>query len=143
MSFTTNKLNVLTVGVFDYFHYGHLRLFKQIRDKVPGCNLIVAVQEGDYIKQFKPETNIFYSTGIRCELINSLNIVDEVITYKTVNQLVKEIDFDVLALGEDQTHSGFKEAEKFCNENSKSVLRLQRTKNISSTLIKQQVEEYR
>lgn len=34
---------VLTVGVFDYFHLGHLRLFKQAREY--GDYLIVAVQE--------------------------------------------------------------------------------------------------
>lgn len=138
-----NKLKVLTAGVFDYFHYGHLRLFKQIKNFIPDCRLIVAVQDGEYIKKFKPETNVFYSTDIRCELIYALKIVDDVLTYKTIDSIVREVDFDVLALGEDQNHEGFKEAERYCRNNSKSVLRLQRTKNISSTLIKQQIEEYR
>ena len=51
---------VLTVGVFDYFHLGHLRLFKQAREY--GDYLIVAVQEEDYIHKTKPEAIIFYST---------------------------------------------------------------------------------
>ena len=41
---------VLTFGVYDYFHLGHLRLFKQCKEY--GDYLIVAVQDGDYIKKY-------------------------------------------------------------------------------------------
>ena len=47
---------VLTFGVYDYFHLGHLRLFKQCKEY--GDYLIVAVQDGDYIKKYKPGVNI-------------------------------------------------------------------------------------
>lgn len=40
-------IKVLTVGVFDYFHYGHYKLFENA--KKLGDYLIVAVQDGDYI----------------------------------------------------------------------------------------------
>ena len=44
---------ILTFGVYDYFHLGHLRLFKQCKNY--GDYLIVAVQDGDYIKKYKPD----------------------------------------------------------------------------------------
>ena len=37
---------ILTFGVYDYFHLGHLRLFKQC--KAYADYLIVAVQDGNY-----------------------------------------------------------------------------------------------
>lgn len=38
---------ILTLGVYDYFHIGHLRLFKQCKEHAD--YLIVAVQNGEYI----------------------------------------------------------------------------------------------
>lgn len=127
---------ILTVGVFDYFHYGHLRLFYQIKAYYPNSHLIVAVQDEDFILKYKPEAIIFYSTEIRCELVRSLRQVDQVITYKRVAEIVREIDFDIFAVGEDQKHSGFQEAMSYCVKNGREVLHLSRTPNISSTMMK-------
>lgn len=44
---------VVTFGVYDYFHLGHLRLFKNAKNL--GDWLIVAVQDGDYILKTKPD----------------------------------------------------------------------------------------
>ena len=38
---------ILTFGVFDYFHIGHLRLFKQCKEHAD--YLIVAVQKEEYV----------------------------------------------------------------------------------------------
>ena len=84
---------VLTFGVFDYFHLGHLKLFENA--KKLGDYLIVAVQDGDFILKYKPAAKIFYTTDQRLELINSLKIVDEVVTYENVDETIKKIDFDV------------------------------------------------
>lgn len=73
---------VLTFGVYDYFHLGHLRLFKQCKEY--GDYLIVAVQDGDYIKKYKPGVNILYSTEERVEIIEALKVVDRVVVYQTV-----------------------------------------------------------
>ena len=73
---------VLTFGVYDYFHLGHLRLFKQCKEY--GDYLIVAVQDGDYIKKYKLDANILYSTEERVEIIEALKVVDRVVVYQTV-----------------------------------------------------------
>ena len=125
---------VITFGVFDYFHLGHLRLFKQARQF--GDYLIVAVQDDDSILSFKPDTSVFYSTEQRVELIEALRIVDEVRVYSNIESAVKEIEFDILALGEDHVGGRFSRAEEWCIENGKQVVHLRRTPGISSTEIK-------
>lgn len=125
---------VITVGVFDYFHLGHLRLFENA--KKLGDYLIVAVQDGDCILKTKPNANILYSTEQRVDLVKALRVVDEVVIYRDVDTILPEVDFDVFAIGEDQTHAGFQRAVKWCEENGKEVVRLPRTKGICSSEIK-------
>lgn len=131
---------VLTVGVFDYFHYGHLLLFRQIKARFPKCYLKVAVQISKYVLKYKPQANIFYPTEVRCDLISSLCLVDEVITYNNVDEIVKDTNFDIFAIGQDQTHEGFKKAESYCLQHGKEVIRLMRTPNISSSSIKDNLD---
>ncbi|WP_165078481.1 MULTISPECIES: adenylyltransferase/cytidyltransferase family protein [unclassified Desulfovibrio] len=128
---------ILTVGVFDYFHYGHVRLFNQIKSLYPRSHLIVAVQDEDSILKYKPDAIIFYSTEVRCELVRALRLVDEVITYKNVADIVREADFDIFAVGEDQDHPGFRRAIGYCRRQGREILRLSRTPNISSTTLKE------
>lgn len=130
------KKKILTVGVYDFFHYGHLRVFQQAKSISPNGHLIVAVQESEYIRKFKPEANIFYPTEIRCELISQLRCVDEVITYQDVSEIVKTVDFDIFAVGEDQKHEKFCQAIDWCRERGKEVVRMHRTPGISSRMIK-------
>ena len=128
---------VITFGVFDLFHIGHLNLFENIKN-VCGTDsyLIVGVQNGEYIKKYKPNANIYYSTKERIRLIKSLRVVDEVIEYEDVDKTIKKVDFNIFAIGEDQNHSGFQNAVTYCEDNNKKVVRMQRTKNICSSSIK-------
>lgn len=125
---------VLTVGVFDYFHLGHLRLFENA--KKMGDYLIVAVQEGEYILKYKPQAKILYTTEQRLDLVGALRVVDEVITYENVDETVKMVDFDVFAVGGDQNHAGFQRAIEWCKNNGKEVVTLPRTPGICSSDIK-------
>lgn len=126
---------IITFGVFDYFHLGHLRLFKQCKNYAD--YLIVAVQDSKYILMYKPESQIRYSTEERVEMLESLKIVDEVIVYDSLcENALEKIDFDILALGEDHRGGRFDEAEKWCKKHKKEVVRLKRTKGICSSEIK-------
>ena len=126
---------ILTFGVYDYFHLGHLRLFKQCKEYAD--YLIVAVQDGDYILKYKPDAKVLYSTDERIEILEGLKIVDEVVVYETVGTAVLEkIDFDILALGEDHHGGRFDEVENWCNVHDKKVVRLKRTPGICSSAIK-------
>ncbi len=125
---------VLTVGVFDYFHYGHYKLFENA--KKLGDYLVVAVQDGDYILKYKPQASVLYSTEQRMELIKALKCVDEVVVYYDVDKIVQQVDFQVFAIGGDQNHTGFMRAVEWCNEHGKEVVKLPRTPGICSSDIK-------
>ena len=71
------------------------------------------------------------------DLERALRLVDEVIVYHDVDETVQAVQFDVFAIGGDQTHSGFQRAVKWCEENGKEVIRLPRTPGISSSEIKE------
>ena len=131
---------ILTFGVYDYFHLGHLRLFKQCKEHAD--YLIVAVQNGDFIKKYKPEAKILYSTEERIELLKSIREVDKVVVYDSLTpEYLKTIDFDILALGEDHRGGRFDIAEKWCLENGKKVVRLKRTSGICSSDIKKELSK--
>lgn len=129
-----NMKKVITVGVFDYFHLGHLRLFKNA--KKLGDHLMVAVQDGDSILKTKPNAKVLYTTEQRIELLKALRVVDEVIVYRDVDKFLPTVDFDVFAIGGDQTHDGFRRAVEWCEQNGKTVVRLHRTPGICSSDIK-------
>ncbi len=128
---------VITVGVFDFFHLGHLRLFENA--KRLGDYLIVAVQDGDCILKTKPDANVLYTTEQRIELVQSIKYVDEVVVYQDVDTFLPTIEFDVFAKGPDQIHEGFQRAMQWCAENNKEVVVLPRTPGICSSDIKTQL----
>lgn len=126
---------ILTFGVYDYFHLGHLRLFKQCKKYAD--YLIVAVQDSECILKFKPNAQIRYSTNERVEILEALKIVDKVIVYDSVSvNTLKNIEFDILALGEDHRGGRFDEVENWCYKHGKQVVRLKRTPGICSSQIK-------
>lgn len=129
---------VITFGVFDYFHLGHLRLFEQC--KKHGDYLIVAVQDGECILRYKPEATVLYSTQERVDMISALRIVDQVVIYQGIcPEFLAEIDFDVLALGEDHTSERFLATADWCKSMGKEVVRLKRTPGICSSHVKKSI----
>ena len=132
---TDHLKTVLTFGVYDMMHIGHILLFKRAKER--GDRLVVAVQDGDYILKYKPDTRIIYTTEERLYMVSTIRYVDEVVTYGDVDVDVQHIDFDILVLGQDQNHPGFQRAIQWCQEHGKEVVRLPRTEGISSTLLRE------
>lgn len=130
---------VLTVGVFDLLHVGHVELFR--RAKALGDYLIVAVQDSDFILKYKALANIVNSTEERKYVVQSIRYVDEVVVYTDVDKIVDEVDFDVFVTGPDQNHSGFQKAINWCNEHGKEHVILGRTEGISSSMLKEKIAE--
>lgn len=128
---------IITFGVFDYFHIGHLRLFENC--KTHGDYLIVAVQDGNYILKYKPDANVRYSTQERVDILRALRVVDEVVVYQSVcAEFLEQIDFDVLALGEDHVGERFDAVTQWCKSHDKAIVRLKRTPGICSSDIKKE-----
>ena len=130
---------ILTVGVYDMLHIGHILLFKHIKDVFPGedVHLLVAVQEDDVILKYKPKTKMVYTTEERMFMVSAVRWVDEVVTYRDVDIDIQHIDFDVFAKGPDQNHAGFQRAVAWCEANNKDVVVIPRTEGISSTMLRE------
>ena len=128
---------VLTVGVYDLLHKGHVELYR--RAKGLGDYLIVAAQDSDFILKYKPTAKVLNSTEDRKYMIKSIRYVDEVITYTDVDKIVQEVEFDVFVTGPDQCHSGFQRAIQWCEEHGKEHIVLGRTDGVSSSELKAKI----
>jgi glycerol-3-phosphate cytidylyltransferase-like family protein len=73
-------------------------------------------------------------------MVESIKYVDEVITYKAVDDIVKQVDYDILATGPDQNHSGFQNAIQWTKEHGKESVILARTEGISTSWLKDQIK---
>lgn len=128
---------ILTVGVFDLLHFGHFELFRRAKE-LAGENgrLVVAIQDDDVVTKYKPQAKLVYDWETRAKMIRALRYVDEVVHYRDIDESIKQIDFDVFAIGGDQVHAGFQRAVRWCEENGREVIRLSRTEGISTTQLK-------
>nr|WP_298561198.1 adenylyltransferase/cytidyltransferase family protein [uncultured Prevotella sp.] len=129
---------VLTVGVYDLLHIGHVNLFRRAR--AVGDSLVVAVQESDVVLKYKPGAKLVYSTEERMYMVKAIRYVDDVITYEAVDDIVKTADFDIFVTGPDQTHEGFQRAIQWCKDHGKEHVVLPRTEGISSSWLKEQIK---
>ncbi len=128
---------VFTVGVYDLLHVGHVELFRHAREY--GDALIVAVQDSEVVLKYKPNAKLVYSTEERMYMVKAIRFVDDVVTYKAVDDIVKEVDFDIFVTGPDQIHEGFQRAIYWCREHGKKVVVLPRTEGISSTMLREKI----
>ena len=103
---------ILTVGVYDMIHIGHVNLFKKAKEL--GTHLTVAVQSSDVVLKYKPNAKLIYSTEERMYMVRAIRYVDEVIVYEGVDDIVKQTDFDIFVTGPDQIHEGFQRAIQWC-----------------------------
>lgn len=131
---------ILTFGVFDMLHFGHVALFKKLYDylydRYGGGVVVVAVQNNDSILKYKPNSRIVYSLDEKIFMLEAIRYIDQIVVYKDVDVDIKTIDFDILAVGPDQTHEGFQRAISWCCENGKEVVVMPRTEGISSSQLK-------
>lgn len=123
---------VITYGTFDLFHEGHYRLLQ--RAKALGDYLIVGVTTEAYDKA-RGKLNVIDSLVTRIENIQKTGFADEIIIEETQGQKVNDIrkfHIDIFAIGSDWV-GAFDYLKDYCK-----VVYLERTKNISSTMLRSQ-----
>lgn len=128
---------VLTVGVFDLLHIGHIELFRKA--KALGDRLVVAVQDSASVEKYKPGSPTVNGTAERMYVVKAIKYVDDVVVYTDVDKIMDEVDFDVFVFGGDQKHPGFQALERWCLAHGKEMVRLPRTEGISSSEIKEYI----
>lgn len=123
---------VITYGTFDLLHHGHVNLFR--RAKELGDFLIVAVSTDEF-NAIKNKTS-FFDAVTRMSMVESIKYVDLVIAEKSWLQKEEDIlnlGVSVLVMGDDWKGK-FDHLKTFCE-----VVYLNRTPNISSSLIKDKI----
>ena len=78
---------ILTVGVFDLLHFGHMELFRKA--KALGDHLIVAVQDDENVVKFKPGTKLTYNTEQRCYMSTLTSLPEDQTRQIPVSKLPK------------------------------------------------------
>lgn len=123
---------VITYGTFDLFHEGHYRLLQ--RAKQQGTYLIVGVTT-EYYDASRGKLNVVDSLMERIENVRKTGFADEIIIEDHVGQKIEDIQkykVDVFVIGSDWL-GHFDYLEKYCK-----VVYLERTKDISSTMMRNQ-----
>lgn len=122
---------VITYGTFDLFHEGHYRLLQ--RAKALGDYLIVGVTTESF-DATRGKLNVFDSLLTRIENVKKTGFADEIIIEETQGQKVQDIrkyHVDIFTVGSDWTGK-FDYLKAYCD-----VVYLERTKNISSTILRE------
>ncbi|MBO5112636.1 MAG: Gfo/Idh/MocA family oxidoreductase [Lachnospiraceae bacterium] len=123
---------VITYGTFDLFHEGHYRLLQ--RAKQLGDYLIVGVTTEGY-DQNRGKLNVVDSLMTRIENVRKTGFADEIIIEESPGQKfrdIKKYHIDIFTVGSDWV-GHFDYLKDYCQ-----VVYLERTKNISSTMLRSQ-----
>ena len=126
----TNNIKVFTTGSFDILHYGHINLLR--RAKELGDYLIVGLN----VTKNGKET--YYSYEERKLMLESIKYVDEVVPIEKQEDKFKYMA-DIFAIGSD--YIGYHDIEEI--EKYSKVVFIDRTPNISTTQIKQDMVKYK
>ena len=121
---------VITYGTFDLFHEGHYRLLQ--RAKQLGDYLIVGVTTEEY-DQTRGKLNVIDSLMTRIENVKKSGFADEIIIEESQGQKfrdIKKYQVDIFTVGSDWVGQ-FDFLKDYCK-----VVYLERTKNISSTILR-------
>ena len=111
---STEKI-VLAGGVFDIIHPGHIHTLNAA--KALGDILVVAIATNKTAQKMKKRPPL-HNQELRCELVNSLSMVDvAVIGHEyDIFETVKDVKPNVIVLGYDQIHQ-----EKFISDGCKRI----------------------
>ncbi len=123
---------VITYGTFDLFHEGHYRLLQ--RAKELGDYLIVGVTTEEY-DQTRGKLNVLDPLLTRVENVKKTGFADEIIIESSPGQKVRDIqryEVDIFTVGSDWV-GAFDYLKDYCQ-----VVYLERTREISSTMLREQ-----
>jgi D-glycero-beta-D-manno-heptose 1-phosphate adenylyltransferase len=102
---------ILTNGVFDLLHVGHIRYLQAAKEL--GGKLVVAVNSDESVRALKGEGRPLMPAEERAEILAALADVDAVVIFpeRDVRAIIQEIRPDIHAKGTDYTPDSVPEAE--------------------------------
>ena len=126
---------VITYGTFDLLHYGHINLLR--RSKEYGDYLIVALSTDEFNWNEK-QKKCYFSYERRKQLLEAIRYVDLVIPETSWEQKrsdIHEYHVETFVIGDD-----WEGKFDFLKEEGAEVVYLERTPDISTTSIKQDIK---
>lgn len=127
---------VITYGTFDLLHYGHINLLRRAKEQ--GDYLIVALSTDEFNWEEKRK-KCYFSYEQRKHLLEAIRYVDLVIPEESWEQKRSDIHLyhvDTFVIGND-----WEGKFDFLKEEGAEVVYLERTPDISTTTIKQDMKE--
>lgn len=85
---------ILTVGVWDLFHQGHLDFLKSIKKKYSDSKLIVGVLSDKSVKIKKGKNRPIIGEKERLDILRNIRLVDEVFLCKFFKNKQDSIDYE-------------------------------------------------
>lgn len=129
-----------TTGVYDMFHIGHLNILKRAKSM---CDeLIVGVTTDELCFKRKNKYPIINQFE-RQEIVQAIRYVDSVIFQENMDKMsaVKELQCDVVFVGSDwKGTAAWNSYEKELAEINCSVVYLEHTNGISSTILREKLQ---
>lgn len=126
---------VITYGTYDLLHQGHINLLR--RAKALGDYLIVGVTNDNFDRE-RGKLNVRNNVLERVEAVKATGLADKIIIEDYVGQKIDDIqkyDVDIFAIGSDWVGK-FDYLNEFCK-----VVYLPRTEGISSTMLREEMQE--
>jgi len=133
---STKMKRVITYGTFDLLHYGHINLLR--RAKALGDYLIVALSTDDFVTLQKKK-ECYFNYAERKMLLESMRYVDLVIPEESWDQKredCKQYHINTFVIGDD-----WRGQFDYLKEEGIEVIYLPRTPEISTTRIKEDLQE--
>jgi len=85
---------ILTVGVWDLFHQGHLDFLKSVKNKYPESKLIVGVLSDRSVKIKKGKDRPIINQKERLDILRNIKLVDDVFLCKFFENKQDSIDYE-------------------------------------------------
>ncbi len=127
---------VITFGTYDLLHIGHINILKRAR--ALGDHLVAGVST-DALNLSKKAKKSVYNESDRAEIVRSIKYVDEVFfedSLELKREYIQKFNADVLVMGND-----WEGKFDFCKDLCE-VVYLERTPEISSTQLKDDIKKY-
>ncbi|WKY12917.1 hypothetical protein Q1695_004046 [Nippostrongylus brasiliensis] len=133
-------VHIFTEGIFDLFHFGHVRMFRQLKEAFPNVKLTAGICSDELVQRFKGPLVMTFEE--RFASLKSCPYVDQVVDYGmywATLELLDELEADLMAHdaapyacddGSD-CFKPFKDADRFIST--------VRTENISTTELIQRI----
>ncbi|MDE6025512.1 MAG: adenylyltransferase/cytidyltransferase family protein [Lachnospiraceae bacterium] len=136
------KIVGYTQGTYDMFHIGHLNLLKNAKRH---CDyLIVGINTDELVASYKEKRPII-PLDERVAIVRAIEYVDEVVVTTTLDKMEMWdiLRFDEIYIGDDwKGNARWEETGRVLEKVGARLVFLPYTKDTSSTLLRQKLNEY-